>query len=240
MKTMKLKNYRSRKKIILSVLLFLLFFLTFILFKLFNNVTLYIMNYAEAEVRKLASLVINNSLSNDKFQILKFEDMYHITRNNDDEIEMVDYDSVVVNEFLNNVTVIIQENLLKLEKGEINISKDVDSSSGILFYIPLGVVTNNIIFNTMGPNIPVKMKAINAILTNINTSVTEYGINNSLITMNIYLEIKIRIILPFISKDILISNEIPVAYKLINGRIPSYYGTNGLNKSSNIYTIPLE
>ena len=69
--------------------------------------------------------------------------------------------------------------------------------------------------------------------------IKEYGINNCLVEIYILLEVNVKVLLPIISDDIVIKNEIPISYKIINGQIPSYYGGN-LSKNSNIYALPLE
>ena len=90
----------------------------------------------------------------------------------------------------------------------------------------------------MGPKIPVRVEFVGSVLTNINTTIKEYGINNALIEMVIQIELKEKIILPILSKEILITNEVPVSYKIINGNIPNYYG-EGISNNSNIYSLPL-
>ena len=57
------------------------------------------------------------------------------------------------------------------------------------------------------------------------------GINNALIEINIVLELKEQVILPFISKKIDIETIVPVALKLIQGSVPEYY-FNGIEQNS--------
>lgn len=237
---MKLKNNkRIRKKRRILILIF--FSITLLLFKTMEkNISLFFIKYAEGEVAKLTTYVINTSVESGLFDDLDYDDLYFITKNSNNEIEMVDYNSITVNKFLNEVTDRLQSNLLKLEAGNTDFTNQLPKKSGVLFYIPFGIITNNPLFNNMGPNIPVRLKTLGALSTNIDIRVKEYGINNSLVEMVIAIEITQEIILPTITKTIKVTNEIPVSYKIINGKIPNYYGTNGINKSSNIFSIPLE
>ena len=82
------------------------------------------------------------------------------------------------------------------------------------------------------------MEVIGSVLTNVNTKVTEYGINNCLIEMTVHIEVREKIILPVIAKTITVTNDLPVSYKVIRGTVPSYFGTS-LNKDSSIYSIPV-
>ena len=238
---MKLKNtknlFKYRK---IRVIVFLIILISFIFLRITTNLTLYFLNYAEAQLIKLTTTVINTSVSKETMQKLDTSQLYDITKNNSNEIEMVDYNSNMVNAFLDNITNEIQKNIIALENGNFSVEEDSSKTDGTLFYIPLGVITNNPIFNNLGPKIPVKMRVVGSLLTNINVKIKEYGINNALIEMTVFIQIKEKVILPMLSKEIQIENEIPVSYKLINGKIPNYYGSGGLNKSSNIYSLPLE
>ncbi len=239
MSNMKLKSKKRFLKIKRIVILIFLLFSLILLKNIKNNISLYFMKYAEEEIRKLTSYVVNTSIDNSLFEGLDYNNIYNITKNSNNEIEMVDYNSVTVNKFLNNVTDKLQLNLLKLENGNIK-NNELSTKSGVLFNIPFGIITNNPLFNNIGPNIPVKLKTLGSLSTNIITRVKEYGINNSLLEMIVFIEINQQVILPTITKTIKITNEIPISYKIINGKIPEYYSANGLSKSSNIFSIPLE
>ena len=76
----------------------------------------------------------------------------------------------------------------------------------------------------LGPKIPVKASVIGNVTSNIKTDLEEYGINNTLLKIYINVEININFIMPFVSQNIKVENEVPLVVKLINGRIPSVYG----------------
>ena len=71
----------------------------------------------------------------------------------------------------------------------------------------------------------------------VNTNVTDYGINNALIEVNVVLDLSIQVILPFVTDKIDIETSIPVSLKLIQGSVPNYY-LNGLQNSPAI-TLPI-
>ena len=48
-----------------------------------------------------------------------------------------------------------------------------------------------------------------------------------------------QINVPFISKRVTVTSDIPVALKVIQGSVPKYYGGT-LSKQSNIFSIPIE
>ena len=137
----------------------------------------------------------------------------------------------------------VQDVCADLESGKTNMDYyDEYLSSNkdyFVLMVPFGIASNKIYFSNLGPKIPVRIKTIGSILSNVDVKIKEYGINNCLIEMNLVIEIKQQIMLPLISKKIKIINDIPISYKVINGKIPEYY-SGSLSKGSNIYSIPIE
>lgn len=76
------------------------------------------------------------------------------------------------------------------------------------------------------------------IVSYVNTTVTDYGINNALIEVNVVLDLSFQIILPFVTDKTSINTTVPVALKLIQGNVPSYY-LNGLNQNSPSIALPI-
>ena len=100
--------------------------------------------------------------------------------------------------------------------------------------VPFGASFNNNFLNNLGPKIPVRISFTKNIETHFGTEVVEYGLNNALIKLNINIKISVRVILPFFSDNIINDFTIPVAMKVIQGNIPSYYIGRSVT-SSDIY-----
>ena len=64
---------------------------------------------------------------------------------------------------------------------------------------------------------------------------SEYGLNSALIEVYVYVEVTQRTIIPFQSKDVKLTSEIPIIMKVVKGKIPSYI--SGINKN---YSLPME
>ena len=92
---------------------------------------------------------------------------------------------------------------------------------------------HNNFFNNIGPNIPVKISFARELETGFTTDVTEYGINNALLKLNINIKMNINVIMPIIMDNIENDFSIPISMKVIQGQIPSYY-VDGLSTNSNI------
>ena len=112
---------------------------------------------------------------------------------------------------------------------------DNNLKNGIIYEVPIGVVFGNSFLSNVGPKIPVRIKYSGNVGLDVKTKVKEYGINSALIEVYIYVEVTQRTILPFQSKDIKLTSQIPVIMKVVKGEVPNYI--SGINKS---YSLPLE
>jgi len=243
MRTMHLKNKTKTKKTKRLIMIITITLISLIIVnKLINNIGEFFIAYAKDEARKAVTTSINAAVTEDVLKKFKNNDLYTITKNSDGEIELIDYNSYVVNDVLKEVTLNIEQNLLKIEDEDFRSIKATTNKTEekVAFYIPLGAITNSPLLNNKGPLIPVRLKLIGSVLTNIETRVKDYGINNSLIEIVIHIEAKEQVLLPMISESITITNEIPVSYSIVKGKIPSYYSGGGINKNSEIYSLPIE
>lgn len=237
-----------KKKDIIVLIFFLIFICTFFIFHLLNKyIAPILLDYAEIETTKLSTLIINKAVENQVSNNFKPEDMIKTTTNKNGEIVSVDFDTNIVNQSLVSINNTIQINLKYLEEGKLNLidmpdvntSYDIENSqAGIIYQIPFGVITDIPIIADIGPKIPVKTSLIGSVISNVRTELTSYGINNALLKIYIEVTVTEQVILPFISKQINISLEVPVLMKLINGSIPEVYGgaysvTSPIEKSVN-------
>lgn len=249
---MKKVRLKSRKKLKISTKISWIIIFLIISSYLFINycgkkVFPILMSQALIDSKKMAILIIKNSINDDVLSVLD-DKMYDVIKNNEGEIQTIDFNPVIVNRFLTKTTSVVSENLKKLEKGEIEDISFIDSDkydlkklkNGIISEIPMGIITNNPLLSNLGPKVPVKLNLVGNVVSNIETSISNYGINNALIEIYACVEVTEEVIIPFQTKTIKIVNKIPVAMKIINGKIPEYYSNGKLSESSNILSIPIE
>ena len=85
------------------------------------------------------------------------------------------------------------------------------------------VIFGNSLLSGIGPKIKIRLELLGDITSNIETEVKPYGINNAYIEMKIQLEVTARILLPFISEKVVISNVIPISMNIVEGTVPEAY-----------------
>jgi sporulation protein YunB len=209
-----------------------------------------LLNYAEVEIKKLSGIVINNAVTKQLETGINIDKLFSVIQNKEGEIQTVDFNPTVVNSMLSTITTVVQTNLKAIEEGKldsIGLGNDVVTEldkkklkKGIIYEIPMGSVTGNAFLSNLGPKIPVKLNVIGSAISNIKTKISSYGINNALLEVFVHIEVTEQINIPFMAKKVVVSSNIPIALKLIEGKVPSYYNNSGLTKDSNIFSIPIE
>lgn len=205
-----------------------------------------LMEYAKVEVGRIARYVVNYSVSNENIKEIASKDLFVVTKNKDDEIQTVDFDSAVVNEILNSITENVISSFKAIESGNLDvinlsdgflINTDIDKlKEGIITEIPIGIITDNALLSNLGPKLPVKLSVAGEIESYIDTDIKYYGINNALITVYVNIDVSQQIYMPIAVDRIIISQKIPIAMKMMQGIVPNCYFGN-LNSSSIISEI---
>lgn len=241
-----LKRKRKKKnKIINTIIIIFIFLVLFIIIFInyySNKSKDVLMAYAESETRKLTILVINKAITKQMSDSWA-NDIFDVVYNNQGEIILIDFNSQNTSKILSTMTSLIELNLRAIEEGKIDMLELPNNSleaydmdlldKGIITYIPFGITTGSSLLYNLGPKIPVKLSLLGDVVTGFSTNVTEYGINNALIKLMIDVKVDTRIILPIISEEITIDASIPIAMKVVQGKIPDYY-MNGFTSRSNI------
>lgn len=211
------------------------------LFFINNKTKEKITDYSFMIAEKITKYVVNNAYVREKVNHYA-QDIYDIVKSDNNEIKNIIYDSGVINDLVNSITDRIYNMFNMLESGDLsrlNIRENILSTKendkdGIILEVPSGIVTNNYLFASLGPKIPIKISLTGEFESYVSTDVKEYGINNAMLTIYINIIVSEQITLPFITDKVTIENKIPIFMSLVNGTIPNYY-IGGFNKNSNIY-----
>ena len=197
-------------------------------------------NYMEVQTKRMGIEVLRNTGSEELNKLLKNNKYYEIVKNNDGEIESINFDTTILNEALIIVSKNVRKKLNELEEGKNlpsemfynNLNKKIKNK--IVYMVPIGIVFNNAFLYNLGPKIPVKIEYSGNVGLDVKTSVKAYGVNSALIEVYVYVEVTQRTILPFTSKDTKLTSKIPIVLKVIKGSVSNYISNN--NPS---YSLPL-
>ena len=100
------------------------------------------------------------------------------------------------------------------------------------------MVSNYTFLNNLGPRIPLKVQIGGSVVAGFETKITDYGINNSLIQVFVKCNLTEKVFFPLNVKKINFEYEFLVASKIIQGKIPNYYG-GALNSKSPMLSMPI-
>ena len=210
---MKLKERLKRKYYILITFLISLF-LFIIIFSLYSKklnpkLNDYIDFLVKDEIYKKV-IKSNNFITNEEVN-----DILYIDKNKSNEIVYLDYD--------------IDKTYKLLNKYIDSLKKD-NSKSKILT-VPFFIASDNIIISSLGPKIKFKYEIIDNVKGKIKTKVTDFGVNNALVEMYFELEIGYLVVIPKNKKESVLKTEILISSKIINGKVPTFYGKNIFKES---------
>ena len=225
-----------KKRINLTILLYLLL-LTFICSCIFiyyfeKKLGKELIDCAQNQVESLTTIVTNNSI---KKYLLNHNPSYILRKetNQKGEITRITNNTNEINKTKTAITQILEKDLLEMTKGNMKninlqlntISKDYYEkiNDGIIFTVSLGTATGNTLLANIGPKIPIKLKVIGKVITVLEPTIKEYGLNNALIELSLKTKCTTIIQMPFLSKKVTIENKIPLSIEILQGSIPEYH-----------------
>lgn len=238
MRKIRLKKAKNRKLNIIVLITAIIIISIILIFNFIGkHVTPVILNYAEKQAKKVAVLVISQAINEELVNNVNSAELF-----TDDE-NGIQYNTGQIMKLLKNIAVNVRSYLKKMEKGqleEIGVSNseyfNVDEKklrNGVIYEIPTGIIFNNGLLANIGPKIPVKLNFIGDIVIDIVKDIKEFGINNAIIEIGVYIKVTEQVILPFSYRQIEVETVIPLTIKVIKGDVPGYYlGTP--------YTLPSE
>lgn len=231
----RLKKYKNitGSDIILLIMIIVLI-ISYIMLKVFTiKSEKILLNYAENKSKELSQLLVNNALEEIIIDA-NVDDIINLEKNQNNEIISLDFNNVKINEIELKISKNIQKNLKKLEENKKNslTEKYYDDKIDIIYEVPMSIIYDVPILVGIGPKVPFKLDVLGNVKTNVITNIKEYGINNSLVEVILNMKINIQIILPFSSKNIVIESNVPLKTKVIQGKIPTYYGGIISNKTT--------
>jgi sporulation protein YunB len=248
----KLKKYRkySRLNFLAIIIILILVTIVFALNYLNNRIAPILLNFAEIETIKLANLIINRAITKQVANNIEIDKLFSMVQNDAGEIQTIDFNPTIVNRILSTTTNIVQLHLKAIEQGNIDLVELPEDiliqydrerlKKGIIYEVPVLAFTRNALLSNVGPRIPVKLNLVGNVVSNINTKIKQYGINNALVEVYVVIEVTEQVNLPFMSKRVTIKNDIPVALKVIQGKVPQYYQGSGIDKNSSILALPIQ
>ncbi|WP_110113777.1 sporulation protein YunB [Bacillus sp. CGMCC 1.16541] len=196
-----------------------------------------LMDYAEAQTKRIATLVINKAVNKQITEELDTSQLVNVEKNANGEVTFIGINAPMVSRALAQTTNLVQANLRAVEKGEVDtldLPMDVEIETddtlrekGIIYQVPLGQATDNALLGNLGPLVPVKFHAIGYVNSDVKEVIEEYGINNAVYKIVIHVEVNVQVIIPFSTKMTTVTTDIPIVMQVLPGGVPDYYNKGG-------------
>lgn len=205
-----------------------------------------IINYATVETERIANVILNDVTFIDEDLIE--DDLFEISRDNDGNIELINFDTKATNKLLKEINEKAMKRLTAIEKGN---TKDLELSDslkgtrltflddGVVCDIPIGSLFHNGLIVNLTTSIPIRFSFIGTVSSNIVTNVKEYGFNNALVEVGIEVTIKEKITMPHSTKSVPITTKVNLTTQLIQGSVPDYYN-GSFATSSQVFATKLK
>ena len=229
-----MKHFKSSKNIKINYTFLIAITIFILAMIMYFNISL----KASPKLIDIASVKLNNYnnelimkfITADVLTKNSLNDIIDLVKNNKDEIVAINYNMDLTYGILKNVSESLEQGLNSNFSKYLN-TESSNVENGIIMYYPLGVATDNVFINNLGPKVPVKISFLTSLVTGIKTDVSNYGINN--VKMSIYVNVDVtnNIIVPLVSKSVTNHYEVLLASKIVMGSVPSYMGNILENKS---------
>jgi len=232
-------NFKILSKINFLTFVLIIMFTFFLLISFNKNVSGNLINISSLELNRVINVLITDKINNKILNKDTLKDILIINKNNKDEILYVDFDLDKAYKTLDTVSNILTNSFNNMENGNVSIAyldKEFShQTNGMILNIPLGSTLNSLYFYNLGPKIPVRINFVGTVLTNLQTKVTNYGLNNALVEVFVYIEFSCDIIAPFKTESVKLKYDAVIASMMIEGEVPNFYN-GSIEKSSNIYS----
>lgn len=178
-----------------------------------------LMVIAQAKAEQAAKLAIMDAVTKRLSQQgVDFNQIVRMEKDNEGTIKAVNFNLNEYSRIVGETTSRIQNRLKEFERENVQTS------------IPLGLATKNVFLEHLGPEIPVSFVPIGAVKTRLETGMKEAGINMVLVTIYIYVEVNLRVIIPFATEQQTVTTRLPISEALLVGKVPDYLYDNSAGK----------
>ena len=169
-----------------------------------------ILSVSQRFVKNEVSMIIDEEVKNLMLEeFLSYDKITFITRDSEGKVTSVSINSVLVNNFANEL--------------DIKIGDRVESAETIRNDVYLSGLIGSDLFAGIGPKIPIRFQPVSVTHADISHSFEEAGINQTIHTIRLSVSIDIEILLPLAHSTITVVSEMPIAQTLIIGNVPKTY-----------------
>lgn len=188
----------------------------------------HIKDYGRMEVQRFQQLVISHSYLTQESQ---YQDLVIIERNQQGEIELIDFDLIKVNQLASQIVKDIENTFSLIEEGtyqaidESYYQRRMEkiSQDGIISQISIASLLHLPLLNKVLPHISLRFKNVSSVGSSIVKSIENYGVNHVMVELGIEVTINMTMIYPFFEQYQSHRIRIPILLEIFQGQVPIVY-----------------
>ena len=188
-----------------------------------------IKEYGQMEIERFNQLVISHSYFTDQKQ---YDELVIIERNEENEIALLDFDMVKVNQLANRIVLDIENIYSQIENGTYQAQDESYyqrrmeevSQTGIIASLSLNTLFHLPSF-LMLPSIPLTYKHLSSVGSSISKKIENYGVNHVMIELSIDIKMNIAMVYPFFEQYHTQVISIPILLEIFQGQVPLVYSS---------------
>lgn len=168
---------------------------------------------AEIEARRLGIEAVNRVVTERVGQTLRHEHLVQYEKDSAGRIAAYRVNTPLVNQVTAGAAQAVQAALRSLSEQP--------------FGVPLGAMTGSTLLGNTGPRLPVKLVPMGTVAIDIQQEFKGEGINQTRHRIWLVATANMRVVLPLTTKEIVVTQELPLSETVIVGPVPeSFYGAN--------------
>ncbi len=162
--------------------------------------------FAENEVAKIIDDEIKNLMLK---EFLSYDKITTITRDSSGRVTSVSTNSVLINNFANDLDIAIGD---QIDNREL-----IENQVYLTSFLGIDILSG------MGPKVTVRFQPVSVTNADVHHTFEEAGINQTIHTIHLCISVEIEILMPFAYSTIEVSSDMPIAQTLIVGTVPDAY-----------------
>ncbi len=170
--------------------------------------------YTESLIISYAHQVVDQGVTEGVVELLDGKSIIHEVYDANGKVSYAYLDAKTINYLRNNISRYITECIATINQG--------DNFQSI--ELPLGYFFGRNYFLSNGVKVPIELEVIGHQDIQIEKLVESYGLNTTILQLNLNVTLSIRSMIPFQTNRIETKTSIPIALEILNNDIPYYLG----------------
>lgn len=170
--------------------------------------------YADSLIINYSTEIIEEGVTTGVINDLNGESLIKEVYDANGKVSYAYLDAQKINSIKINTSKYVRESIEKINEQESFTSID----------IPLGYFLGRNYFLSNGVKVPIDLEVIGNQKIEIKTDVKSYGLNTTILAINLHISLQIRSVIPFQSQNVITESIIPLSLEIMNNDIPYYLG----------------